>query len=205
MPILFPYTQIIPDWQSRKGFSLEEDRGHRTFRVFQNPLDNGEKKDSEVRLLKSVRVEIMEESELLPKRIEKISALKAEGVDLYPNGVCVGVTTESILERFKDADNEALAGLNERFTLAGRMMAIRNFGKAAFINIQDRKGRIQAYLHRNSIGDASYAIFKRLDVGDIVFIGGRPIRTKPGKLTIEADEFMLLSKAIRPLRKMARV
>ncbi len=141
----------------------------------------------------------MEESELLRKRIEKISALKAEGVDLYPNGVCVGDTTESILERFKDADNEALAGLNERFTLAGRMMAIRNFGKAAFINIQDRKGRIQAYLHRNSIGDASYALFKRLDVGDIVFIGGRPIRTKTGELTIEADEFMLLSKAIRPL------
>jgi lysyl-tRNA synthetase class 2 len=162
-------------------------------------LTNGEKKDSEVRLLKSVRVEIMEESELLRKRIEKISALKAEGGDLYPNGVGVGDTPASILERFKDADNEALAGAQRKVYSAGRMMAIRNFGKAAFINIQDRKGRIQHYLHRNSIGDASYALFKRLDVGDIVFIGGRPIRTKTGELTIEADEFMLLSKAIQPL------
>jgi len=96
----------------------------------------------------------MEDSELLRKRLEKMNAMKVEGIDLYPNDARVGDTTASILERFKDDDNEVLAGLNERFTLAGRLMAVRNFGKAAFINIQDRKGRIQAYLHRNSIGDA---------------------------------------------------
>jgi lysyl-tRNA synthetase class 2 len=141
----------------------------------------------------------MADSELFRKRIEKIDALKAEGVDLYPNDVRVDDTTASILERFEDADNELLGGLHERFTLAGRLMAVRNFGKAAFINIQDRKGKIQAYLHRNGIGDAAYALFKRLDVGDIVFIGGRPIRTKTGELTIEVDELRLLSKAIRPL------
>jgi len=141
----------------------------------------------------------MGDSELLRKRREKMDALRAEGVDLYPNDVRVGDTTASILERFKDADNEFLTGLNERFTLAGRLMAVRNFGKAAFINLQDRKGRIQAYLHRNSIGDAAYALFKRLDVGDIIFAGGRPIRTKTGELTLEVDEFRLLSKAVRPL------
>jgi len=141
----------------------------------------------------------MADSELLRKRLEKMDALKAEGIDLYPNDVRVDDTTASILERFEDADNEVLAGLNERFTLAGRLMAVRNFGKAAFINIQDRKGRIQAYLHRNSIGDTAYSLFKRLDVGDIVFLGGKPIRTKTGELTIEVDELRLLSKAIRPL------
>ena len=142
---------------------------------------------------------MMEDSELLRKRLEKMDAMKAEGIDLYPNDARVGDTTASILERFKDADNEILTGLTERFTLAGRLMAVRNFGKAAFINIQDRKGRIQAYLHRNSIGDAGYSLFKRLDVGDIIFIGGRPIRTRTGELTIEVDELRLLSKAIRPL------
>jgi len=141
----------------------------------------------------------MEDSELLRKRLEKMNAMKVEGIDLYPNDARVGDTTASILERFKDDDNEVLAGLNERFTLAGRLMAVRNFGKAAFINIQDRKGRIQAYLHRNSIGDAGYSLFKRLDVGDIIFVGGKPIRTKTGELTIEVDELRLLSKAMRPL------
>ncbi|OPY13000.1 MAG: Lysine--tRNA ligase [Syntrophus sp. PtaB.Bin001] len=141
----------------------------------------------------------MADSELLQKRLEKINAMKAEGIDLYPNGIHVGDTTASILERFKDADNDFLSGLNERFTLAGRLMAVRNFGKAAFINIQDRKGRIQAYLHKNSIGDSGFSLFKRLDVGDIVYLCGKPIRTKTGELTIEVDEFRLLSKAIRPL------
>lgn len=141
----------------------------------------------------------MEDSELFRKRLEKMKALKAEGIDLYPNDVRVSDTTASILERFKDTDNDVLTGLNERFTLAGRLMAVRNFGKAAFINIQDRKGRIQAYLHRSSVGDECYALFKRLDVGDIIFIGGKPIRTKTGELTIEVDELRLLSKAVRPL------
>jgi lysyl-tRNA synthetase class 2 len=141
----------------------------------------------------------MADSELLQKRYEKINAMKAEGIDLYPNDVRVNDTTASILERFKDADNDVLTGLNERFSIAGRLMAVRNFGKAAFINIQDRKGRIQAYLHRNSIGESGFSLFKRLDVGDIVFLSGKPIRTKTGELTIEVDELRLLSKAIRPL------
>ena len=148
-----------------------------------------EKNDSELRFITVCYGEDMADSELLRKRLEKINALRAEGIDLYPNDVQVGDTTVSILERFQDADNEVLVGLNERFTLAGRLMAVRNFGKAAFINIQDRKGRIQAYLHRNSIGDTAYSLFKRLDVGDIVFLGGKPIRTKTGELTLEVDEF----------------
>ncbi len=141
----------------------------------------------------------MEDSELYRKRLEKINALKTEGIDLYPNDARIGSTAASILERFHDTDNEVLAGLHERFTLAGRLMAVRNFGKAAFINIQDRSGRIQAYLHKSGIGEAGYSLFKKLDVGDILFIGGRPIRTKTGELTIEVDELRLLSKAIQPL------
>jgi len=141
----------------------------------------------------------MEESELLKKRKEKIEALRAEGIDLYPNDVKIKNTTEEILSRFSQMDRDALTNVEERFGLAGRIMAIRNFGKAAFISLQDRKGRLQGYIHRQIVGEAAYELFKKLDVGDIVAIEGRVFRTKTDELTIETDQLRLLSKAIHPL------
>jgi lysyl-tRNA synthetase class II len=86
----------------------------------------------------------MEESELLKKRKEKIEALKAEGIDLYPNDVKIKNTTEEILSRFSDMDQDALTRVEERFSLAGRIMAIRNFGKAAFISFRTAKAACRA-------------------------------------------------------------
>ena len=141
----------------------------------------------------------MEESELLKKRKEKIEALRAEGVDLYPNKVNVQHTTADLLSRFSEMDHDQLEKVDERFGLAGRIMAVRNFGKASFISLQDRKGRIQGYIHSQLIGEDSYRLFKKLDVGDIVFLEGRIFRTKTGELTIETGQLRLLSKAIRML------
>ncbi len=141
----------------------------------------------------------MEESELLRTRREKINSLKADGVELYPNDVKVTVTTEEILNRVGNLDHEALEKIDERFSLAGRIMAVRSFGKAAFINIQDRKGRIQAYIKKNKIGEESFSLFRKLDIGDIVFVAGRVFRTKTDELTVEVDEIRLLSKSVRPL------
>jgi len=141
----------------------------------------------------------MEESELLRTRREKINSLKTEGVELYPNDVKVTVTTEKILNRVGDLDQEALEKTDERFSLAGRLMAVRSFGKAAFINIQDRKGKIQAYIKKSKIGEESFSLFQKLDIGDIVFVAGRVFRTKTDELTVEVDEIRLLSKSVRPL------
>jgi lysyl-tRNA synthetase class 2 len=141
----------------------------------------------------------MEESDLLKKRKEKIEALKAEGIDLYPNDVKIRNTTEEILSRFSEMSSDQLAQMEEPFRLAGRIMAVRNFGKAAFISLQDRKGRLQGYIHRQIVGEAAYQLFKKLDVGDIVMIEGRVFRTKTGELTIEAGRLRLLSKSIRTL------
>ena len=141
----------------------------------------------------------MEESELLKKRREKIESLKADGIDLYPNDVKVTATTEEVLTRFGDTEGNALTQLNEKFTLAGRLMAVRKFGKAAFVNIQDRKGRIQAYIKKDTIGEKTFSLFRRLDIGDIVSVTGKVFKTRTGELTIEADEIRLLSKAINPL------
>ncbi|MDD5722127.1 MAG: lysine--tRNA ligase [Syntrophales bacterium] len=140
-----------------------------------------------------------EKSELLRKREEKMKALQDMGVELYPNDAKVTATTKSVIDRFGDMDNEDLTGIEEKFTLAGRLMAVRNFGKAAFVSIQDREGRIQGYIARDKVGKDAYSIFKKFDVGDIVFISGGLVKTKTGELTVDADNVRLLSKAIRPL------
>ena len=141
----------------------------------------------------------MEESELLKKRKEKIEALKAEGIDLYPNDVNIKNTTEEILSRFAETGHDQLMQVEDRFSLAGRIMAIRNFGKAAFISLQDRKGRLQGYVHKQIVGEDAYQLFKKLDVGDIITIEGRIFRTKTDELTMEVDRLRLLSKAVLPL------
>ncbi|MDO9229595.1 MAG: lysine--tRNA ligase [Syntrophales bacterium] len=142
-----------------------------------------------------------EESELLKKRREKIDSLKADGIDLYPNDARVGDTTASVSERFGPMVPEELEKITERFTLAGRLMAVRDFGKGAFISIQDRKGSLQAFLRKNQLGEKTFSLFKRLDIGDIIWVAGRVFKTRTGELTIDVEEngLRLLSKSLRPL------
>jgi len=141
----------------------------------------------------------MEDNELLNIRLEKISDLKAAGIDLYPNDIKPQNTTAEILAGFGNSDGDALAKLTSSFSIAGRLMAVRNFGKAAFIKIQDYKGQIQGYVAKNILSAEAYFVFKKLDIGDIIYISGKLFRTKTGELTIEAQDLILLSKSIRPL------
>jgi len=143
----------------------------------------------------------MEDSELLKKRREKIDVLAASGINLYPNDARVGETTADIIGRFVRMAPEELEKVTERFTLAGRMMAVRDFGKGAFISIQDRKGRLQAFIRKNQVGDETFSLFKKLDIGDIVWIAGRVFKTRTGELSIDVEErgLRLLSKSLHPL------
>jgi lysyl-tRNA synthetase class 2 len=141
----------------------------------------------------------MEDNELLKVRLEKIAALKAAGVALYPNNVRPQNTTAEILTEFGNSQAEVLAELKQQFSIAGRLMAVRNFGKAAFVKIQDRKGQIQGYVAKNMLGENDFFVFKKLDIGDIIYISGKLFRTKTHELTIEAHDLRLLSKAIHPL------
>lgn len=141
----------------------------------------------------------MEDNDLLKVRLEKIAALKAAGIDLYPNDTKPQNTTSDIFAQFGNTDSDALAQLTQKFSIAGRLLAMRNFGKAAFIKIQDRKGRIQCYIAKNILSEEAYFVFKKLDIGDIIYISGKLFRTKTNELTIEAQDLRLLSKAIRPL------
>ena len=107
----------------------------------------------------------MEDSELLRKKKEKIESLKADGIELYPNDARVTDTAAAIIERFADMDSDALGKIDERFSIAGRLMAIRDFGKGSFATVQDRTGKLQIFIRKEKVGEISYSLFKRLDVG----------------------------------------
>lgn len=141
----------------------------------------------------------MEDNELLSIRREKISDLQSAGIDLYPNDIKPQNTAGEILAKFENSDSEFLSKLQDTFSVAGRLMAVRNFGKAAFIKIQDYKGQIQGYIGKNILSDDDYFVFKKLDIGDIIYISGKLFRTKTNELTIEVEKLILLSKSIRPL------
>jgi len=141
----------------------------------------------------------MEESELLRQRREKIQALRDRGVELFPNDFRAEHTSLELMEQYGDWAAEALQGLDTVFSCAGRIMAVRNFGRAAFVHLQDRTGRIQVYVRRDLLGEEAFGIFKRLDTGDFVGVRGRLFRTKTGELTIEASFLQLLAKSYRPL------
>jgi lysyl-tRNA synthetase class 2 len=141
----------------------------------------------------------MEDNDLLKIRLEKISDLKNAGIDLYPNDIKPQNTTAEILGQFGASDNEVLAKVTSSFSIAGRLMFVRNFGKAAFVKIQDYKGQIQGYIAKNILSADDYFVFKKLDIGDIIYISGKLFRTKTGELTIETRSLRLISKSIRPL------
>ncbi len=144
----------------------------------------------------------VDENRLIAERREKLQALRELG-EAYPNDFRADTDAASLLERFADEsqwDQAALEGVDERFSLAGRIVSRRIMGKASFTHIQDGSGaRIQLYLRRDDLPEGVYQAFKHWDIGDIVGVSGRMMRTKTGELSIHADELRLLVKSLRPL------
>ncbi|MFZ0450452.1 MAG: lysine--tRNA ligase [Desulfatiglandaceae bacterium] len=136
---------------------------------------------------------------MLTERLNKCQKLADMEIPLYPPGGQVGCTISELLKRFGDVNGEILQKNPENFAVAGRMMSRRDFGKASFIHIKDRSGRIQVYVRKDKIGEENFAVFKLMDMGDFVRIKGPLFRTRTGELTLLAEELQLLSKSLRPL------
>ena len=131
--------------------------------------------------------------QLLKVRREKLAALQEKGKD--PFQITKYDVTHHSLEIKEGFD--ALEG--SAVSIAGRVMSKRVMGKASFCNVQDIQGNIQSYVARDSIGEESYADFKKYDVGDIVGIRGEVFKTKTGEISIHAAEVTLLSKSLQIL------
>ena len=132
-------------------------------------------------------------NQLLKVRREKLAALQEAGKDPFQI-TKFDVTHHS--QEIKD-NYDTLEGSN--VTIAGRMMFKRVMGKASFCNIQDLQGNIQSYVARDSIGEESYADFKKYDVGDILGITGEVFKTKTGEISVHAASVTLLSKSLQIL------
>ena len=132
-------------------------------------------------------------NQLIQVRYDKLHELQANGKNPFE------ITKYDVTHHSTDIkDNfESLEG--QEVTVAGRMMFKRVMGKASFCNVQDLKGRIQAYVARDEIGEESYADFKKYDVGDILGIKGKVFKTQTGEISIHAQEVTLLSKSLQIL------
>ncbi|HTL83324.1 MAG TPA: lysine--tRNA ligase [Bacteroidia bacterium] len=134
-------------------------------------------------------------------RRQKLEEIKKLGIDPYPAAEFeVNVTAKDILENYeRDKTNY------KDVSIAGRIMTVRDMGKACFASLQDASGRIQIYIRRDDIcpgeDKTTYdALFKKLtDIGDFVGIKGFVFTTKVGEISIHATSFTMLSKALRPL------
>lgn len=136
--------------------------------------------------------------ELIQQRIKKLEVLRSLGIEPY-NGVFEPKdSTDDIFKKFGSFDKEKLENENIFTSVAGRIILLRDFGKAAFAHIQDSKGRIQIYLRKDILGE-KFSLIKNLDIGDIIGVEGRLFRTKTNELTIEVHNFVFLSKSLRPL------
>ena len=140
-----------------------------------------------------------ESSEQVEVRKQKLEKLKASGAALYPNDFKPTDSASAIVAAFADAGDEALTAAPKDFRVAGRIMAIRRMGKASFFHIQDRRARLQVYIQQAGVGEDGYALFRSLDVGDIVGVSGHLFRTRTKELTLEARDVRLLTKCLRPL------
>ena len=140
----------------------------------------------------------MEElTELQIQRRRKVDSLWEAGVNPYPNDFKPQHTTVDIKNAY--GGQEHIEASDENLVVAGRIMARRSFGKAAFITIQDRKGRLQLYVRKDEIGEEAYSYFETFDMGDIIGAEGFPFRTKTGELSLHAKKIRLLVKSLHPL------
>jgi len=133
------------------------------------------------------------ESELVRQRRAKLSQLRSSGQDPFR-------TTRfdrTHLAADIHASFDSLEGSTVR--VAGRISGHRRHGKAAFLDLQDGSGRVQLLLRQNQLGEAKYEAAGDLDVGDIIGVEGKVLRTRTGEVTVEVAELSLLAKALRPL------
>lgn len=142
----------------------------------------------------------MEElSTLLANRRKKLDAFREQGINPFANDFKPTHTTKDVRDKYESVPKEEMENCEESFIIAGRVMAIRLFGKAAFISVQDRGGQIQAFVQKNAIGDENFKLFKTYDVGDIVGLEGTPFRTRTDELTLNCKSIRILTKSLLPL------
>lgn len=137
---------------------------------------------------------------LIQVRIDKAEKIRAAGFDPYANDFRPEVSAAELHQHYGDADAASLEKVHTVHTVAGRVMTMRQMGKASFFTLRDASSKdIQIYVKLDRVGETTYALLKLMDLGDIVGVAGTPMRTKLGELSLAADGLRVLTKAVRPL------
>ncbi|MFV2081997.1 MAG: lysine--tRNA ligase, partial [bacterium] len=139
------------------------------------------------------------ESRLYKLRREKVRQIRDLGLNPYVTGYQRKQVARDIHRDMEGKSPQQIESTQNTYVLAGRVMAIRSFGKAAFIHIEDSSGRVQIFIKKDELGDEVFEEFKQWDIGDIIGVTGTVFVTKTGELTILASEIVLLTKSVRPL------
>ncbi len=132
-------------------------------------------------------------------RREKMAALSQAGIDPFGKRFERTANSAELKAKYDDKTKEELHELDEKATIAGRLMTKRGKGKVGFAHLQDREGQIQIYVRKDEVGEENYQIFKKADIGDFLGVEGQVMRTDMGELSIKATHLTHLSKALRPL------
>jgi lysyl-tRNA synthetase class 2 len=139
------------------------------------------------------------ESDLLRQRRENFQALTRLGIDPYPRQFERSDTIEALVEAHSPKTGEQLEAEQPRTRTAGRILAIRSFGKANFLVLSDGRAKLQIYIRKDALSERDFALFGLLDFGDFVGVEGRLFRTKTNELTIWASSLEFLAKCFLPL------
>ena len=132
-------------------------------------------------------------NELRQIRVDKLNAMRAAGNDPFTVTTAdQNIHSNEIAERFEELENQDVC-------ICGRMMSRRDMGKANFIDVRDRNGRMQAYVKIDEVGEDVFADFKKWDIGDIIEVKGFVFKTRRGEISIHAKALRLLSKSLLPL------
>ena len=130
------------------------------------------------------------------QRIKKLDLLREAGVAPYGGRFEVTDRAGQLLKQHGDKPKDTLEQEKISCTIAGRVVALRRFGKAGFAVLQDGADRLQVYLKKDLLSEQAYAVVEQLDLGDWIGIEGETFNTKVGEPTVKVEKFTVLSASI---------
>ena len=133
------------------------------------------------------------------QRLDKAQNLRDAGINPYVNGIKASHFASQLREKYEPLEADAFEGMTEEFSIAGRVIAIRAFGKAGFMKVRDKTGQFQIFYQRGKMGEESDVVLKNAEVGDIIFAQGKLFRTRTNELTLKVAKLGMVTKSIQQL------
>lgn len=137
-------------------------------------------------------------SEQMNVRLETRKKMEEKKINPYKNGYTPNVSNQELKDKYESKTKEEI-GETPHYKIAGRVMLLRDFGKASFVTIDDGQTKMQIYVQKGGFPDEQYEEFKMTDTGDIIYAEGKMFKTMKGELSLRCEHYTILTKSLRPL------